>query len=93
MSNIKLTNNILLDYSSVGKPEIDKNNLIANLNENVSSYTAIQDCFVGFVNYQIWTKVDNYEFCYSSSGLRGRVFIKKGQKITSTSIIDVYGVK
>lgn len=58
MSNIKFTNNVLLDYASVCGG-LDPTNVLANTKSGNYTYTAVSDCFVS-ANINNYTGASGY---------------------------------
>ncbi len=106
MSKIKLTNDTVLDFSSVGMG-INTNNVIASGGR--SSYTATQDCFACLCSFHgnsdIWWYLNGKELGEFRSGDGGSfwnrhtvcLYLKKGDRISTNSgdvrYCWIYGLK
>ncbi len=98
MATIKLTNDVLLEASSV-KGGIDVSNKLVS--GYVTTYTATQDCWVRHAPGSNGSQINLYKpdgssyagvISSSRSGHMNVLFIKKGQKVTCTSDdMDVFG--
>ena len=102
MAIIKLSNDVLLDHTSIfGIAGLDTNNVIAdNVSINSShSYTAIKDCYMFVYQYAGQVRVDNVRMCTNIDNGAGFIPLKKGQVVqtkesgSSNGNIKVFGVK
>lgn len=99
MSNIKLTNGILISQSSIdGIKAADTNNILASNIETSVLYTAVEDCFA--VAYAASIELNGILLGVSQASpvLMHYTLLKKGDTIKSTSgygnCIDyVFGLK